>query len=169
MRDKILFMQRGGETTRYHTLMTLQRETVSSHSFGVAWFVYFLDPYCRSTVLLAALAHDLAEHQVGDIPAPAKRELGIGEQMNALEDRLLRAAGFNFELDLEEKRILKIADCAQGAMFCIRERSLGNRGVEVVFSRYMSYIAERSGLGKTETELVETLNQLWKDAQDGKL
>jgi 5'-deoxynucleotidase YfbR-like HD superfamily hydrolase len=149
--------------------MTLQKETVSSHSFGVAWLVYFLRPDSRATLVMAALAHDLAEHQVGDIPAPAKRELGIGEQMNALEDRLLRAAGFDFDIDLEEARVLKIADCAQGALFCIRERSLGNRGVEIVFSRYLSYIAERVGLDSREVELVNTLNQLWREARDGNM
>lgn len=67
MRNRILFTMRGGEVVRYHTLMTIQRETVSSHSFGVAWFVYFLQPEARAQVLMAALAHDLAEHMVGDL------------------------------------------------------------------------------------------------------
>lgn len=169
MRNRILFTMRGGEVVRYHTLMTIQRETVSSHSFGVAWFVYFLQPEARAQVLMAALAHDLAEHMVGDIPAPAKRELGIGEQLNSLEDKLLKAAKLDFEITEEEKRVLKLADCAQGAMFCIRERSLGNRGVDVVFGRYMSYIGERITLDEAENNLVEILNELWKEACDGKL
>jgi 5'-deoxynucleotidase YfbR-like HD superfamily hydrolase len=118
---------------------------------------------------MAALAHDLAEHMVGDIPAPAKRELGIGEQMNSLEDKLLKIANLTFEITDEEKRILKLADCAQGAMFCIRERSLGNRGVDIVFSRYMSYIGERITLDEVENNLVEILNELWKEACDGKV
>ena len=169
MKEQIRFVLKGGEVLRYHTIRTLQQDSVGYHSFGVAWFVWFLRPESRTMLIMAALAHDLAEHKTGDLPAPTKRELGIGPQFAALEEGILRHIGLHFELDKEEERILKLADCAQGALFCTRERSLGNRGVDVVWARYIEYIRERLMDEPKEQELLDTLLQLWQEAQNGEL
>ena len=42
MRKRIEFFLDGAETERYHTIRTLQRETVGHHSHGVAMFVVLL-------------------------------------------------------------------------------------------------------------------------------
>ena len=170
MRDKILFVMRGGETTRFHTLRTIQEDNVAQHSFGVAWFCHLLlDGFADSTLLLAALAHDLAEQVVGDMPAPIKRELGVTMKMAELEDSILKNAGFEFVLTEEQKRIMKLADCFQGMLFCVRERSLGNRGVDMVFSRYRGYVSERLTLRSVEQNVFTTMDGLWKEAQHGEL
>lgn len=169
MKDQILFILKGGEVSRYHTIRTLQEETVAAHSFGVAWFVYMLRPSSCATLIMAALAHDLAEQYTGDLPAPSKRELGIGRQFGEFEDRLLRAQGLSFELDAEQSRILKLADCLQGMLFCIRDRSLGNRGVDIVCQRYQDYIQERLSGEPREQDVFNAMKQLWLEAIDGKL
>lgn len=169
MRDQVIFMLRGGEVSRYHTIRTLQEDTVGYHSFGVAWFCHFLDPEARKELILAALAHDLAEQHVGDIPAPTKLEFGISESMGAVEDKLLDKAGFLFNLDSQEARVLKLADCFQGMLYCARERSLGNKGVTVVYDRYRSYVLQRLGVHTRGNEMLSIMDDIWKGAQNGEL
>lgn len=140
MKESLDFIIAGSEVLRYHTVTTLMRETVGHHSHGVACLTLLLDPDASRELLTAALWHDLAEHQTGDIPSPAKREYGIGEQVDRLERRLMQTAGLSYpELSDADTRTLKLADIAQGALFCVRELSLGNRRMAVVYDRYMSY------------------------------
>ena len=149
MKTQIDFYLRGAEVTRYHTLSTLQRETVGHHSHGVALLVTLLQPEARAEVLRAALLHDLAEHLTGDIPSPAKRLYGIGEQVSTVEHSLLEAAGFKLPpLTPDEHRLLKLADLAHGALFCVREIGLGNRRMLEVFRRYMTYAEELNLQGR---------------------
>ena len=151
MQEQLEFFQAGSEVTRYHTVTTLVKETVGHHSHGVALLCYLLDPLVRREVIIGALFHDLAEHQTGDIPSPAKRQYGIGEQVNALEERLLRSAGlFMPELTPDEARLLKLADIAQGALFCSREISLGNTRMRLVFDRYISYAEQMILVGREQ-------------------
>jgi 5'-deoxynucleotidase YfbR-like HD superfamily hydrolase len=149
MKTKIEFYMNGSEVVRYHTVHTLQRETVGHHSHGVAMLCHILNPECQKFVLVAALQHDLAEHQTGDIPSPAKRQYGIGEQVSELEDKLLKIAGLEMPgLTNEEIRLLKLADIAQGALFCSREISLGNARMRDIFDRYMSYANQMLLVGR---------------------
>ena len=78
MKKTLEFLLAGAEVLRYHTVQTLQRETVGHHSHGVACLVLLLDPQASARLLRAALLHDLAEQCTGDIPSAAKREYGIG-------------------------------------------------------------------------------------------
>lgn len=160
MRSTLQFLTAGTEVVRYHTVLTLQRETVGHHSHGVACLALLIQPDASRELLIAALYHDLAEHQTGDIPSPAKREYGIGDQVAALEHRLMKAAGLSFPyLDPDEERILKLADIAHGALFCVREMSLGNRRMRSVYDRYMSYAHQMLLVGR-EKELFILIEEL---------
>lgn len=163
IKSQIEFMCAGSEVTRYHTVHTLQRETVGHHSHGVAMLCHIIDPTLTGQqILLAALMHDLSEHQTGDIPSPAKREYGIGKQVEELEERLMTAAGFVFpSLTPKEQRVLKLADLAQGAMFSAREVQLGNSSMRVVFDRYLSYAESMILLGR-EREVFNVIKGLVK-------
>ena len=161
--ERLKFIVAGSEVERYHTVRTLTTETVGHHSHGVAMICVMLRG-CQvgKDLLLAALAHDLAEHQLGDIPSPAKREYGIGEQVNALEEKLLKSVDLDVELDRDDARTLKLADIAQGAIFCAREMQLGNRGMKVVYDRYKSYAEAFVLLGR-ERELFNLIdNMTWE-------
>ena len=159
MREMIQFFMNGASVTRYHTVTTIQRESVGHHSHGVALICYILDPECYKYVLLAALLHDLAEHQTGDIPSPAKREYGIGEQVDQLESKLLNCAGLSLPImTKEEMRTLKIADIAQGALFCAKEIALGNKSMRIIFDRYIGY-AEGMALAGRERELFNIIKE----------
>lgn len=152
MKSKLEFFQAGSEVVRYHTIHTLQRETVGHHSHGVATICAILEPECSGRLLYAALLHDLAEHQTGDLPSPAKRAYGIGEQVSKLENDLLNSVGLSMPpLSPDEQRTLKLADIAQGAMFCAREMSLGNANMRIVFDRYISYAEQLILVGRERT------------------
>jgi 5'-deoxynucleotidase YfbR-like HD superfamily hydrolase len=160
MRNRIEFFLDGAETERYHTIRTLQRETVGHHSHGVAMFVVLMGG--GEEVLRAALYHDLAEHILGDIPSPAKKKYGIGEQVNELEDQLLKSVGFGIALGDRSKRILKFADIFQGMSFCTREVKMGNTKLASVFYRYKTYAEELMPCG-VEREIFDALLETWNE------
>jgi len=140
MLQTLEFILSGSEVKRYHTVTTLTTETVGHHSHGVAMLCLLLRPNSSKELLRAALCHDLAEHVTGDIPSPAKRLYGIGEQVSELEKTLLMRANLpNDLLTDDEARTLKLADIAQGALYCLREVELGNRRMLEICARYMSY------------------------------
>lgn len=160
MKDTLNFIIAGSEVTRYHTVTTLVKETVGHHSHGVAMLALLLNPLASRQVLMAALFHDLAEHQTGDIPSPAKRQFGIGDKVDELEHRLMRAAGIVMpELSPGDARTVKLADLAQGALFCVREISLGNSRMRAVLDRYLAYAQEMILVGR-ERELFNIIKEI---------
>ena len=152
--NHIDFTRLGGLTKRYHTKHVNKENNVAAHSFGVAWMVYFLtepntplNPY----LLMSALAHDLAEQVTGDISSPTKRKFPeLAAMVQSMEHETLTEYGVGFELNLtdEEKRTLKLADCLDGALYCISEVQLGNRSIMEVYNRYMTYIQQLEPTGR---------------------
>ena len=143
------FVRMGGLTKRYHTQHVNKENTVAAHSFGVAWMVYFLTSVdgqvCSHNLIMAALAHDLAEQVTGDISSPTKRKFpDLAKMVQEMEIELLSEHNLNFEAHLtpDEKRILKLADCLDGALYCIGEIQLGNRSIMEVYNRYCNYITQ---------------------------
>jgi 5'-deoxynucleotidase YfbR-like HD superfamily hydrolase len=133
----------GGDVKRYHALRTVGSQNVAQHSYGVAWWCALLtDMQPGQNLLLHALAHDVAEAKVGDIPSPVKRALGASESVQLMEAFYMR----EYELELpplsaEEEVILKLADCLDGVAFCMQEVAYGNAAMAVVASRYGDYMA----------------------------
>ncbi len=181
----IEFIRNGGEVKRYHTWPMLSEQNVAAHSFGVAMLYALMaqDGWEEDGVikggltvpgLMAALCHDLAEQVMGDIPSPAKRalETKVPEFINGfktLEAERLAEHGLNWEETLvsHEKRWLKIADCMEGALHCVRERMMGNKFINVVFMNYRSYLAEMKAgeIGNSaEVELVKFIDDMWEKA-----
>lgn len=166
MREQIQFLLDGANVRRYHTLTTIVQETVGHHSHGVALLACMLSPTSPSTDLIfAALVHDLAEHQVGDIPAPSKRQFGIGEQISALEERLLESSGWApGMLTSDELRTLKLADIAQGALYCVEELQRGNSRMRVVLDRYLSYATAMILVG-VEKKLFDEIERMGNECK----
>lgn len=152
---------KGGNTRRYHTMRTVTENTVAEHSWGVAAMVYVMSAgLCSADVLMASLTHDVAEVFVGDIPSPTKRALGIGDELGAYEDEVLSTASFSFNLTEQEQRWLKLADYFDGMMFCIRERTLGNLGIRIVWERFREYVLAMAPRD-LETTILFTLDSAW--------
>lgn len=165
---RLAYIEQGGQVKRCHMIPTLKEQNVAAHSFGVAWWVWLLSHDNKPSVnlLMSALAHDLPEGETGDIPAPTKRRLGIGEVLAEWEAQT-DASGFIpvFELTECEVRILKLADCLELLQHCIRERTLGNRTSQLaqMFFNVKTYSAE---VTKTmfEARVLQTLTNQWEKA-----
>lgn len=141
MKD-IEFMWAGGYTDRYHTHRTLLRDSVGHHSFNVACTIMHLRPDASAALLKAALLHDVAEHKVGDVPAPTKRDMGIRDAFTTHEAKVMAEAGIEFPaLTSEEDWVLELADGLDGMRYCLQERSMGNLGIEEIFHAYTGYVA----------------------------
>lgn len=121
----------GGQVRRCHTRRVLRQQTVGEHSFGVAWLCALMfGPETRAALLVNALAHDLAEQVVGDIPAPTKHHLNeeARRSLEDLEETVLFQSNIILpDLTEEERVVLKIADCLDLMMYCVEERNAGNR------------------------------------------
>ena len=142
---------------------SIKENSVARHSFGVAWLVYLISPTdSRKELIMAALAHDLAEQEVGDVPAPTKRRLKIMHELSGIEDDILRDHNIYFSLWDDEKKWLKLADCMDGMMFCIQEMSLGNRKARVVYERYRSYIEQLEPIGERADDVLEQIESLYR-------
>ena len=156
------FIRAGLAVKRFHTVPTIKEDTVGMHSAGVALFCALLTDYkCSAELLMAALTHDLAEQIYGDIPSPAKHQLGIWGSMNAMEDKALEEAGLLQVLNVYEKRWLKLADCLDGMYFCISEKCLGNGGLDEIYGRYAAYIKELAPFSTTEQAVINEVHELW--------
>lgn len=171
LRDHIAFVRQGGHTKRFHTMQTILTDTVGHHSFNVFWLAHYLgthlDQVERYTLGLAAMAHDLPEQDVGDMPAPAKREMGIKEEFHAFEQDMLNGMGLNFEqaLSREGRRILKLCDALDGLFFCVNERMMGSKVIAPAFSNFLNYAAQVLEMDKPqEVELYEMAQELWTNA-----
>lgn len=168
--ERLEFMYRGAKTRRYHTEDVLHPQNVAEHSWGVAMLVVMIDPAASKEVLLAALSHDVAEHIVGDVPAPSKRaNPALKATLDTLEGSLLAGAGLGFADGLTdyEKSVVKAADIIDGMMFCVNERRRGNKDITNVYRNFSSYIHGFPQQGKLWESLRPILNAVreqWRKA-----
>lgn len=165
----LMFVRQGTEVERFHATKTLQVETVGTHSHSVALLCWKLSGAHPSVnLLMAALAHDLAEQCWGDIPAPTKRALDISDEVAELEIQKLREHMLWFELTNEETRILKLADILDGMLYCLRERQLGNQLIAPVFSRYKRYFEDLVLYSDSKaSEVCDEISNAWREANGG--
>lgn len=160
MKTALQFILDGAAVRRFHTKNVILTETVGHHSHGVAMVALLLNPNASRSLLMAALFHDLSEHVTGDIPSPAKREYGINSQVSDLENKLMFEAGIQFpDLTDPDKRILKLADIAHGALFCVQEMNMGNSQMASILNTYLSY-ARQFILTGAESELFNIIEDM---------
>lgn len=177
---QLTFGRNGGETRRYHTWPVLRQQTVAEHSCHVALIVAWLAghraPGVSVPLLMAALTHDLAEHKMGDVPAPVKRSLpnypdqSFRQAWDKLEQGHLETAGLDWEhmLNDEEKRWLKLADAADGCFYCVRERAMGNRLINEVYANFRRYMGDLITFDVAEEQqLMDYIDAEWENACGG--
>lgn len=164
--EKLKFIYKGANTHRFHTADTLTQQTVGQHSFGVAWLVLLIAPNSRKEVICAALAHDLAEHIVGDVASPAKRRFpDLAIAVNNAEAVLLNNMGLDWETGLTdaESRVVKLADMLDGMMFCVRERRMGSKVACTIYDNFYKYAVEViKREDEAAYELLLTINHMWE-------
>jgi 5'-deoxynucleotidase YfbR-like HD superfamily hydrolase len=116
---------------------------------------------------MAALAHDLPEGYLGDIPAPTKRNLGVNDRIAKMEAELdMEHMLPVFELSELESRLLKLADSLELLQHCVRERQLGNHTPELreMKSNVLEY-ANEVARTKFEAAAVNMLSNAWEEVR----
>lgn len=151
--EQLEFIRNAGETRRFHTWPVLRQQNVAEHSWHVTMLLWFIfgkqAPGVTLPVLMAALTHDAAEWQVGDLPAPAKRNMGarfpdFRAEWGRMEEELLAEHEWNWDKFLTEpqRAMVKLCDSMDGAFYCIRERAMGNKLIEPCYRNFVSYVEE---------------------------
>ena len=176
--ETLEFIIFGGESKRFHTVPVIKEQRIDSHSFHVAMLCSLMAGNAVSApLLMAALTHDLAEHRVGDLPAPVKRALpdyphaSFRDVWGAMEDELLLEHNqhWGVVLDEQEMRWLKLADAMEGALYCIRERMMGNRFIDTCYDNFRRYIGDL--LKPDEEQMVKRIvgyiDDSWEQAVNG--
>lgn len=134
--DDLLWLRKGGNVTRYHTHPTLTNQQVNSHSFNVALILLHLNPSSSFNLIKAAMFHDLAEQDTGDSPAHAKwRNPMVYGLLAGLETDIMAEHGIKVALTPDEENWLKLADTLEYCLYSLEERRMGNRNMDIVFSR----------------------------------
>jgi 5'-deoxynucleotidase YfbR-like HD superfamily hydrolase len=143
----LAFYRRGGIVKRFHIFDVLKENTVAHHTFNVvALLILCVDDELSQNLLLAAMQHDLAEQETGDIPAPFKRRVeGLRQHMQDAEAEILRENGLpNYEKLLSQKELtwLKLADSLEGALYCGDEYQRGNLSLREVGYVFLGYVRD---------------------------
>lgn len=127
----------GGCTKRYHTWPTVgDAQTVGYHSWGVAVILTLI---CEPSVKLlkAGLFHDMAEHHVGDTPAPAKwANPQFAEELRKTERIEEFRLGIDRVLDTlssQEQWHLNLADLLELCSYAMYQVKSGNTYCHRVF------------------------------------
>lgn len=134
---------------RFHTVHTINTETISAHQHMVLMLCYLLESGKPSVnLLMAAATHDLPEIETGDIPAPAKRLMDEEslKRLNEAEERFLTSIcceRFYGMLDYHERSTLKLADRLAGMLFCLLERKMGNKMASEPYYKFLNYAHEQ--------------------------
>lgn len=144
--------------SRFHAVPGLAPQTIAQHSWGVAMLCQHFKPKCRKELVLAALTHDCTEMVTGDIPATAKwQSPELKTMLDKIESQTEKEWAIQFELNHEEKRLLKLCDGLEGMNYCLERRKQGELEASVVFYRWSDFITGKFVLSDKETEFLSNL------------
>jgi 5'-deoxynucleotidase YfbR-like HD superfamily hydrolase len=123
-------LYKAGRITRYHTA-DVKPQTLGHHQWGVAMIVCMIYPNHRPPpdIIMAALTHDLAESETGDIPATAKwGNSRLDAALSESEVAFNKRHGIDFELTMtgREQDILHWADTFELCLYCQYQVNMGN-------------------------------------------
>ena len=155
MVDWINIVSQGAAVKRFHTVPTISNETVGEHSFSVAMLCIALTNGKASADLIkAALFHDLAEQHTGDSPATSKwANPMLKTVLQAMEESFEEKHGLSVELPDRDKLVLKWADMLALLLYCKQQRELGNKNMNVIFSRGVEYLSNLDRLQEGQVVL----------------
>lgn len=141
---KIDQVYEAGQVKRFHTKRTIHTQNVAEHSWGVA---LILLQVCTpsSELMRAALLHDVAEIEMGDIPAPFKWDnTALTMPLAIAEAQIEKRLGVEVYLTAPEKALLKWADMMELIMYVKSEIDMGNAHLDDIYINGRRYI-ESSG------------------------
>lgn len=137
-----------GWVERYHAATKIPNQLLGQHQWGVAVIILHICKEPTAALLKIALLHDAPEIHTGDVPAPIKdQDQKLKQLLDDIEETWwTENVGGLVGLSKEEQRFLKLADCLEGAIYCIRQYSLGYKGALYTYSRWREFINQRFSL-----------------------
>ena len=138
-------MDKAHHLNRWHMFPNLFPQNLAAHSWGVAMIIMetFKGDIGEKMILLqAALEHDLAETEIGDMPRP-----GRTEEHKALEVRVSDQIGVFHESRLQPhlRTWLEWADLVEAAMHARRETLSGNKVFLEIRKRITHHLLDKQG------------------------
>lgn len=145
--ERLKFIYNAYHVTRYHTSARVRdKQLLGQHHAGVAAiYMVLCDALCVATTIEGfryALTHDMGEFFTGDMPAPAKRGMGLKDRFEQAEERALKEFDMDNWPTQQHLDIIKLADCIDGMLHCLWEANQGNRSALPVFWTFLSYARE---------------------------
>jgi 5'-deoxynucleotidase YfbR-like HD superfamily hydrolase len=158
--DRVTYVRRGMNTRRFHTVPSLDVNTVAHHSAGVALLITVLHPDPSAALLKATLTHDICEWQLGDVPAQVKwKHTAIASAWMHLEQEAERECGLSVTLASHEVVWLHCCDTLELMLYAMEQIRMGNRYFREVWERGL----ERMKTYMLPAEVADYYNQLMRN------
>ena len=157
---------RGGDVLRYHTRPEVADEQdVAAHSWRTLVLLTTLWPDASKNTILFVLYHDVAELEIGDVPATTKwkykdlaKTLTVIE--NDYEDLLCLPVKYT-DLSEEEQQRVKIVDILELVFHCHKQMQKGNSLASDIFYRGIDFLYSNFKYNK-DYVLIETVLEKMK-------
>ena len=135
----------GGHVVRYHTRPDVGKgQTNASHSWRAMVILTTLWPDIDKKALIWLLYHDVAEAELGDLPATAKwkyENLAFAYKECETEWEKKLELPYSFEdLSKQDQEKVKMADMLELILHCKRQMQLGNTLAEPVYLKGREYL-----------------------------
>jgi 5'-deoxynucleotidase YfbR-like HD superfamily hydrolase len=144
MREVLL----SGHVTRCHTVPGgCGHQTTAHHAWGVAMLVVYLWPDVDAMTLHAALAHDVAERWVGDVPAQAKwNNPVLANELEAHEDHVMAGLGLDYDLAEDSIAVIALADKVELYLYSQHRANLGDGYAGEILHRLHGWFRKHASL-----------------------
>ena len=157
---------KGGDVLRYHTRPEVaEKQDVAAHSWRSLVLLTTLWPDASKNSILFVLYHDVAELEIGDVPATTKwkykdlaKTLTVIE--NDYEDLLCLPVKYA-DLSEEEQQRVKIVDILELVFHCHKQMQKGNSLASDIFYRGIDFLYSNFKYSK-DYVLIETVLEKMK-------
>jgi 5'-deoxynucleotidase YfbR-like HD superfamily hydrolase len=135
----------GGHVVRYHTRPDVgNTQTNATHSWRAMVILTTLWPDIRKKAVVWLLYHDVAEAELGDLPATVKWKYediatAYKKREREYEKKLQLPYAFE-ELSQEEQNKVRMADMLELVFHCKRQMQLGNTLAEPIYLKGREYL-----------------------------
>lgn len=144
--ERVIQTRLGGKVERCHGIPHQGSYSVAAHSWGVAMLLQALWPDDFERLVLHALAHDVHEAWVGDIPSPVMRYVpGLNAALGTLEDDVNNVLGLpqEGELSLSDLEKIKTCDRLEFYLWSREQVAMGNAYAQEGLQEIERYFEER--------------------------
>lgn len=133
---------RGGYVMRYHTTPEVGAgQNVGEHTWRACVIIHTLWPDISRDALLHMMYHDVAEAELGDLPAPTKWKYeGLAKEYSKAEKEYETLLGVHSKLNEQDAQRCKMADMLELILHCARQLILGNNYALHVYKNGLRYM-----------------------------